>query len=325
MLKLNSLKYRTNSHLVVRPLASEPSRVELGGLFSALAGVSVAAAAAIVKWGSYAFSTEFLLVVRFAAGLAAILAAILIQRRAIPYRTSHSGLLSLIAFLWVGAVYCCYFALRFIPLVDAILLINTGPLFAPLISRLFLKKPESLAVWLGIGLGFVGVVIVLRPGAGIIDVHALIGLMAGLLLAVRLVVTSFITGKEPREVITFYSLGVGTLICLGILAVTGCHLANWERLLFPPQDWLRPWIIYPSVLLALVALGILSMLNPWFTATAYEYGSVGQTGPFRYAGVIFAALADWLCWGVVPDWYSILGFICITAGGIWVIRHEDKK
>jgi drug/metabolite transporter (DMT)-like permease len=178
---------------------------------------------------------------------------------------------------------------------------------------------------MGIGLGFVGIVIVLRPGIHILDFHALIGLLAGLLLAIRLVVTSFITGKESRDVITFYSLGVGWLICLVVLAVTGFHLANWEQHLFPPQDWLRPWIIFPTVLMALVALGILSMLNPIFTAAAYEYGSVGETGPFRYAGVIFAGLVDWLCWGVVPDLSSVLGFILITAGGVWVIINEGGK
>ena len=103
---------------------------------------------------------------------------------------------------------------------------------------------------MGIGLGFVGVVFVLRPGADILQVHALIGLMSGLLFAIRLVINASLTGTESNQVITFYSLGVGWLIGLGVLALTGMHVANWEHHLFPPQDWLRPWIVYPGVLLA---------------------------------------------------------------------------
>jgi drug/metabolite transporter (DMT)-like permease len=171
----------------------------------------------------------------------------------------------------------------------------------------------------------VGVIFVLRPGADILQVHALIGLMSGLLFAIRMVINSSLSGRESTEVITFYSLGVGWLICLGVLAVAGFHVANWEQHLFPPRDWLRPWIEYPWVLLAVVALGVLCMLQPWFTSAAYEHASVGEAGPFRYVGVVFAGLLDWLCWGQVPDLSSILGFLFITAEGVWVIIHEGKK
>jgi drug/metabolite transporter (DMT)-like permease len=263
--------------------------------------------------------------VRFGTGLLAFMAVILIRRQPLPYRASCCLVCTLIAATWVGALFCLYFAVRFIPLTDAVLLINTAPLFAPLLNRLFLKKTESYSVWLGICIGFVGVVIVLRPGADILQAYALIGLMSGLLIAVRLVLNSFITGQESKEVISFYSLGVGWLICLGVLAVVGFHVANWEQHLFPPRDWLHPWIIFPSVLLAVVALGAFSMLQPWFTAAVYEHASVGEAGPFRYIAVILAAFLDWLCWGQVPDLPSVLGFLFITAGGVWVIVHEGKK
>lgn len=306
------------------PATPTHSELAVGGLYSALAGITVAAMAAIIKWGSHAFSTEFLMVVRFGTGLLSFVGVILVGRLALPYRTSHLWLCCSMTAAWVGALFCLYFAVRFIPLTDAILLIYTAPLFAPLLNLLFLRKTESFSVWLGIVLGFVGVVIVLRPGANVFQVHALIGLMAGFLIAVRLVLNSFIAGKESKEVITFYSLSMGWLICLGVLAVTGFHVANWESHLFPPRDWLHPWIIFPSVLLALVALGILSMLQPWFTAAAYEHASVGEAGPFRYIAAIFAGLLDWLFWGLVPDLSSVLGFLFITAGGVWVI-HKGKK
>lgn len=281
--------------------------------------------AAIVKWGSHAFSTEFLLTVRFGAGLLAFLALILFHRRPLPYRTAYLGRCCLIAVSWLGAIFCCYLSLRFIPLTDAVLLLNTGPLWAPLMNRIFLKKTEPASVWLGIALGFAGVVVVLQPGANILQFPALVGLMAGLFLAVRLVVNSSIAGKESKDVISFYSLAVGWLVCLVILALTGMHVANWEPHLFPPRDCFHPWIVFSGVILAVTALGILSMLQPWFTTAAYEYASVGEAGPFRYFGVIFAGFLDWLFWGQIPDLHSVLGFLLIAAGGVWVLTLEGKK
>lgn len=308
-----------------KPGAPAHSRLFVGGLFSTLAGVVVASMAVIVKWGSHAFSTEFLMVVRFGAGLLAFLTIILVRRQAVPYRASHLWLCFLMAASWVGGIFCLYIAVRFIPLTDAMLLLYTSPLWAPLLNRLFLKKTESPSVWLGIGLGLLGVIIVLRPGAGILQIHALVGLMAGVLIAIRLVATSFVAGRESKEVITFYSLAAGWLICLGVLALTGFHAANWEAHLFSVRDCLRPWIVFPAVFLAVAALGVLSMLQPWFTAAAYEYATVGEAGPFRYFGVVFAGLMDWLCWGQTPDLSSILGFLLITAGGVWVITHENRQ
>jgi drug/metabolite transporter (DMT)-like permease len=310
---------------VAMPSTLARSELALGGLYSALAAIAVASMAAIIKWGSHAFSTEFLVVIRFGTGLLAFVVVSLVRRYSFFYRASHPILCSLLAASWLGGIFCCYLAIRFIPLTDAVLLVYTAPLFAPLLNQLFLKKSESSSVWLGICIGFVGVIFVLRPGADILQVHALIGLMSGLLFAIRMVINSSLTGRESTEVITFYSLAVGSLICIAVLALTGLHVANWEQHLFPPRDWLHPWIEYPWVLLAVVALGVLCMLQPWFTSAAYEHASVGEAGPFRYVGVVFAGLLDWLCWGQVPDLASILGFLFITAGGVWVIIHEGKK
>ena len=299
-----SPEYKNRSEAAA--LSGVHSEVAVGGFFSILAAIVVAAMAAIIKWGSHAFSTEFLMVIRFGAGLLAFLIFALIQGHGIPYRAARPLLCSLLALFWAGALFCLYFAIRFIPLPDAVLLLNTSPLFAPLINRIVLKRTETRSVWLGIILGFIGVVIILRPGAEVFQLYALIGLMAGLFISVRLVINSYLSQTESKEVISFYSLWISFVLCLGVLALSGLHMTNWEHHLFPPQDWLRPWVIFPWAILAVGALGVCCMLQPWFTAAAYEHASVGQAGPFRYLGVIFAAFLDWLCWGVVPDLPSAL-------------------
>ena len=114
------------------PGSAPPAQVELakGGLFSALAAIAVASMAAIVKWGSNGFSTEFLVATSFGAGLLAFMVISLMRRQAFLYRASHPIRCSLVAASWVGGIFCCYFAIRFIPLTDAVLLVYTAPLFA---------------------------------------------------------------------------------------------------------------------------------------------------------------------------------------------------
>lgn len=320
-----SLNYKTLAKSLAVATPTPRSELIIGGIYSVLASLAVAIMAAIVKWGSHAFSSEFLTTIRFAAGFGTYGLFLLIRHRALPYRTSCPGLCSLMAVAWVGGIFCCYLAVRFIPLPDVVLLLYTSPLFAPLLNRFFLKKQESWIVWIGISLGFAGVVIVLRPVTGIMQIPALIGLLSGFLFAVRWVLSSHLCRTDSKEVQTFYSLAVGLAVCLGLLALTGLHVANWEHHLFPPRDWLRPWVMFPEVLLAVGTLGLFCMLQPWFTTAAYEHASVGQAGPFRYTGVIFAGLLDWLCWGHIPSLASVLGFVLITTGGIWVITQESKK
>lgn len=288
------------------------------------AAMTVATMAAIVKWASEAFSVELLMLLRW--GLALILFALMWRfKDRISLATEHPWLQLLNALVYVGAVYCLYLSLQTTSLPEALLLYNLAPILAPMWNRLLLGRREPPLIWLGIALGFAGVLVVMLPGMGSLGGVPWLALASGVLMSLTMLLNGMLAKTEPKERTSFYSLLFGCGVCvLGVL-ITGVHFPDWQHSLFPPRDWARPLIMYPWVLSALLALGVFSLLVPLLNTGAYRYGSVGELGPFRYLGVIFAGVLDWAVWGVVPALTNLGGFLLIACGGTVVILVRKPK
>ncbi|WP_323845345.1 DMT family transporter [Microbulbifer magnicolonia] len=296
-----------------------------GAIYTSLSMATVVIMAAIVKWASHGFSTELLMVVRWGSGLATFLLIYQLSANRVGLRTCHPIKQVATALFWTGAVFCYYLSLRYIPMLDATLLLNTASLFAPLIARTLGGKKEPPMVWVGIAIGFLGVLVVLRPDAAIFNPMAAVALLSGLLLALRMYFISQLNESAPKQRTTFYSLLVGLLACLLVWLLTGTHIANWQAHLFTPREMLRPWLIDSVMLAAVVALGTMAMLQSYFLTLGLHYASVARVAPFRYTAVILAALLDWIIWGQVPGLHACVGFAIIILGGLLVLRAGRGK
>ena len=120
---------------------------------------------------------------------------------------------------------------------------------------------------------------------------AVFALLSGFLLAVRVYLNSQISG-EPTQRTTFYSLAVGLVLCLILLVAQGSHVAppDWQAMMFTPREIVKPMFVDSALLVAVVAMGLLSMLQPLLVAWSVLYASVGEIAPFRYSAVVIAAL-----------------------------------
>jgi len=299
----------------------QPSIV-LGAIYTTLAMTVVVLMASIVKWASHGFSSEFLMLVRWGTGLAVFVVLYLLTRRTsrVNFRTSRWLTQSGVAICWTAAVFLYYLSVRHIPLMDATLLLNTSALFAPLLALVFTGQREPPLVWAGLAIGFIGVLIVLRPGPEMFQPMALVALASGWLMAMRIFLLSRL-GDEPKQRTTFYSLAVGLGVILLLLAGTGFPIArpDWEEMLFTPSEMFQPLLVDTALIAAVVILGVMSLLQPLLTAWSLDYASVGQIGPFRYTAVVIAAFMDWLVWNQLPTWSSISGLLLIGFGGILVV------
>ncbi len=296
----------------------------LGALYTTLASLAVVLMAAIAKWASHGFSSEFLIVVRWIAGLTIFLLVYFVSGQRAGLKTTRPFMQSVAALFWAGAVFSYYLSLRYIPMMDATLLLNTASLFAPVISRVLAGTKEVRMVWVGTGVSFLGVVVVLRPDAGIVNPMALAALGAGLLMALRIYFNRQLAETDPKERTTFYSLAVGLALCLTLWTLTGAHVGDWQGHLFSPTEELRPWLVDSVMMASVVALGLLSMLQAYFTAFGLQYASVGRISPFRYTAVIFAAILDWTLWGHAPSAAGIAGLGLIVLGGVVVLTAKDS-
>jgi drug/metabolite transporter (DMT)-like permease len=203
------------------------------------------------------------------------------------------------------SMYCFFYAIGHLPLADAVLLNYTLPLFIPVVESLWLSEPFPLRLAAPLGLGFLGVVIVLQPGRGIITAAAILGLLAGLLSAVAQTGVRQLTRTEPTARIVIYFALMGTSFsALGL-----------------PFSWVTP---APEIWLVIVLLGFFATAGQLLMTKAYSYAPASQIGGFVYTGVIFAAILDWLRFGLAPSPRFFAGAALVMAAGALMFRLASR-
>ena len=201
----------------------------------------------------------------------------------------------------LSAMYCFFYAISHMRLADAVLLNYTLPLFIPLVEALWLGEPLPVRLAAPLALGFLGVVVVLRPGSGLVTGAALVGLLAGLLSAVAQTGVRRLTLTEPTVRIVIY------------FAIMGSSLSAFAL----PFVWVTP---APSVWLTIVVLGLSATAGQLLLTKAYSHAPASQIGGFIYSGVLFAALMDWLRIGLVPSPHFFAGAVLVMASGVLMFR-----
>jgi len=292
----------------------------LGAILTIAAAFAVATMASIVKWSSVAVSTELLMILRWAVGLLIFFILFFIFRPRLALKTDQPVAQAMSAFCWTGSIYCYYLSLQWIPMLDATLLLNTGSLFAPLITWVLAGERQPPLAWLANGVGFIGIIVVLQPDADSFNPDSLWGLAAGILMAFRLYFNRQLSSKEPMERTTCYSLAFGLPVCLVAFFITGFPIHNWTGHMFTPSEKLIPWLTDGLMIGAAILLGALAMTQTGLSAASLRFAKVGQIAPFRYFSVIFTALFDYLIWEHIPTKSAWIGFAIISLSAMALIR-----
>jgi drug/metabolite transporter (DMT)-like permease len=202
------------------------------------------------------------------------------------------------------AMYCFFFALSRIPISAAFLLLSSSPLFIPIIAWIWLREPVAAAVRIAIVVGFLGVLFILKPGFGVFQPAALVGLGAGILSATAMVTIRRMSPTEPAIRILFYFTLVSTLASSVPL--------TWA--------WQTP---EPSVLLLMALLGLLATAGQYLITRGYSFAPAAQLGPFTYSNVIFATVIGWVVWGETLDALAWVGAALICIAGIIASRRSQ--
>lgn len=199
------------------------------------------------------------------------------------------------------ASFCYTISIHYIPIVNGTLLFNTAPLFIPLISLFFLKAKIAKSTWLAVLIGFVGVIVIIKPTDAIFtQTGNLIALFSGISLAIAYLLMKILTATDPGIRIIFYYLGIGMLMQLPLLFFT------------PP----------PTLEGCLYAFGAGLMLLSAQVALVrgYKYASASQIGIYQYSSIVFVGLLDWLIWHTAPTPSEYIGIILVTLAGVIIIR-----
>lgn len=218
--------------------------------------------------------------------------------------------------MWVAY----YAALPLISLSAAAVAFYTAPLFMALLSRPLTGEHVGTVRWLGIVLGFAGVLIVLRPGGDTFSAAALLPVLAALFYACAALITRARCASE-RPLVLALGLNVGLLVA---------GLAAWAGMwLFPPAATsvsdhpflFGPWTAMGAREWALMAL--LACLMVAFgtgVAMAYQVAPAALVGTFDYSYVVFAVVWSYFLFAERPDAATLAGVALIALAGLLVAR-----
>ena len=197
-----------------------------------------------------------------------------------------------------------FYGLARMPLVNALTLAFTAPLIVTALSVPLLGEHVGWRRWLAVIVGFGGVLLILRPGAGLMSFASIAVLSAAVCYA-ALALTARHLGKTENS------------FSLSVYATAGPMLTS--AVLMIDEPWKMPdtkgWILF---LLA----GICSVIAWIGIIGGYRRASPALLSPFEYTALIGGAIAGYLIWDEVPDRWVIMGAIVIIASGLFIVYRE---
>ncbi|WP_149589747.1 DMT family transporter [Tabrizicola flagellatus] len=209
-------------------------------------------------------------------------------------------------------------------LADAVAVAYVSPIIITLLSILFLGEKVGPRRWAAVIVGMVGVIVMLRPGSGVIQPAALLVLVSAVLYASGNLLARHMGGTESAMTLSFY-VQTGFIIvslAMGLWAGDG-HLASEEEIwafLFRPWIW-PPVEDWPIFLATGLSVGIGGMM----VTQAYRTTEAGLIAPFEYVGMPLAIFWGLVVFGTFPDAVSWVGIALICGSGLYVIWRETVR
>lgn len=236
-------------------------------------------------------------------------------------RSVKMNLLLVRAGLLLCAYMTYYLAMATIPLAIAVALFFAAPLFIVLMAGPLLGekvRPFQVAAVL---VGFLGVVVICRPGGEVLDPAAFLALSSAFFYGSSALLTRKMGGTESGAVMATYQNIIFLLGALAITAVTNLggdlSAAGQHRSL---AFLLRPWVM-PDLtdFLLIASTGLVGACGSFLLTQAYRLAEANVVAPFEYVAIPAATLFGWAIWDEVPDAYTACGIVLIIAAGLAVM------
>ena len=283
-----------------------PSDV-LKGISAVLLGVFIFSSVdAIAKWlGGLGFHPTQIVMMRYCFGIVPVGIAIWMSRDVV-LKSGKPVLHVVRGLLMCGALLQFFWGLKYIPLADAMAVAFTAPLFITALSVPVLREAVGIHRWAAVGIGFLGMLIILRPGFSDFQPAALLIVSSALTFAFAVVMTRLLTATESNTAIFTYT----TLVA--IVAMTPFGISTWQS----PE--LMHWGLFAAV-------GLFGGLAHYLVIVAYRHAPAAVNSPFEYTGLIWGSLLGWVIWRDAPDMWVWVGAGVIALSGVYITYRETKS
>jgi drug/metabolite transporter (DMT)-like permease len=242
-------------------------------------------------WGRFFFGAAFTL--PFALKVAGVRA---IHPTHPLLQASRAGLLIL-------GTACFFWALNYLPIADTLAIYFVQPILITALSPLVLGERVDLRRWMMVLLGFIGVLIIIRPGFQQLNPGVFFALGAGTMSALYILLTRHLTGSVSPIVTTFQTS------LIGAIALSLAMPWVWQ------SASLNQWLL-------LGALGFFAILGHYLITKAYNYGEASLLSPLGYTEMVTAVLFGWYFFGDFPDVWTFVGVAILMGCAVYISLRE---
>ena len=207
-------------------------------------------------------------------------------------------------FLFLSTI-CFFYAISVLSLAEALTLAFIYPMISTLLSSIVLKEKVGIKRWIAVIIGFIGALIVLRPGFDIIHLASFAGLGTGVAYAFYVIATKKLSNDNAFLTLTFSGL-VGAVIIS----------------FFVPFVWVDPnyqqWIF-------MIALASFGTLGHFFLILSLKFADASKLAPLGYFEIVTNIIIGYYFFGDFPDFWIWLGLFIIVSSGVYISIRENIK
>ncbi len=192
----------------------------------------------------------------------------------------------------------------FVPLADAVAITFVAPFMVTVMGALILREPVGLRRWIAVSVGFLGALIVIRPGMGVIHPAAGLLVIAAGAFALRQVLSRVLAGDDKASTTVAYTA-----------------IVSWTLLTIPlPFFWQTPGTGREIGLL--IAMAVAAALAETLVIMALDAAQAVVVAPVQYSLLIWGTLYGFFVFGQLPDGWTWLGALIIVGSGIYTLNRE---
>lgn len=205
----------------------------------------------------------------------------------------------------LGSTILFFAAIAVMPIADALALVFVAPLVVTALSPVFLGERVGLRRWTAVSVGFVGVLVIVRPGLNAFHPGMLLALGAGTVYAFYSLATRKLSGSAPPLVTLVYTALLGAVVMSAVA----------------PAVWAPPGT---RDLLWMVLMGALAAGGHFLVIKSFEHAEASLLAPLGYSEIVMATLVGYLAFGDFPDAWTWAGIAIVIASGVYVSTRERR-
>jgi drug/metabolite transporter (DMT)-like permease len=221
-------------------------------------------------------------------------------------RTRRPVLQVVRAVILLGSTVLNFLALKYLRLDQVLAIMFSTPFVVAALSGPVLGEWVGPRRWAAIGVGFLGVLVVTRPGFGLVHPAAILAVLSTLCYAVFFLATRVLSRTDANDTTLFYSNAVGAVIMLPIVPFF------WT----PPT--LRQWAL-------LVLAGGFASLGHYMIIAAHRHAPASLLSSFVYSQLVGVTVLGYFVFGDVPDAYTMTGAAIVISSGLYILHRERMQ